>query len=88
MLRDELLELADHVVVTTEGEIEVDRGRLGSKAQLLEPLDLARRVGLETKAGERLPTPQPEAEAEQANRRLGILRRATVRLRDQLLESG
>ena len=58
VLRDERVELADHLGVPAGGEVGVDRQLGRAQPQLLEPADLGRRERLVGQVRERLAAPQ------------------------------
>ena len=60
LLRDEPLELADHVGVAPGLEVCVDRGLGGAQAEVVEAADLRRGERLVGEIGQRFPVPEGE----------------------------
>ena len=65
VLRDQRLELADHLVVAPEPELGLDPVLVRDEAQLLEARDLALRERLVAQVRERRPAPEGERLGEQ-----------------------
>ena len=76
LLRDQLLEAGDHLVVAPGGELGVDRELDRAQVKLLEPADLGGCERLRGDVGERRPAPELERGTGRAVRLCGAGRRS------------
>jgi hypothetical protein len=88
LIRDQRLELPDHLVVAPEPEVGLDAVLVGHEAQLIEPRGLALGERLVAQVGEGRPAPQSKRLAQQLG---GLAERAaaqrSVAFLRQLLEA-